>query len=53
MPVITTILLTLTVVLYLAEAIERSKFKDHVMGNVFNGTLVIITLLLIAKKKRT
>lgn len=52
-PVITTILLTLTVVLYLAEAIERSKFKEHVMGNVFNGTLAIITLLLIAKEIRS
>lgn len=52
-PVITTILLTLTVVLYLAEIIERSKLKEHMIGNVFNGTLVLITLLLISKQIRS
>lgn len=51
-PVITTILLILTVVLYLAEVIERSKFKEHVMGNVFNGTLIVITLIIIVKEIR-
>lgn len=51
-PVIATILLTLTVVLYLAEVIERSKFKENIIGNVFNGTLIVITLLLIAKEIR-
>lgn len=52
-PVITTILFTLTVVLYLVEVIERSKFKEHIMGYVFNGILLTITLILIAKEIRS
>ncbi|VYU13734.1 hypothetical protein [Clostridium tertium] len=52
-PVIATILFTITVILYLAEAVERSKFNEHIIGYAFNGVLVIIALLLIAKEIRS
>ena len=33
-PVIATILFMITVILYLAEAVERSKYNEHIIGHM-------------------
>lgn len=52
-PVITMILFSITAILYLAEAIERSKYNKHIIGYIFNATLVVITVALVAKEIRS
>ena len=52
-PVIAMILFSITAILYLAEAIERSKYNQHIIGHIFNGTLVVITVVLILKEIRS
>lgn len=46
-PVITMILFSITVILYLSEAVERSKYNQHIIGYIFNGVLVVAALILI------
>lgn len=52
-PVIAMILFSITIILYLAEAVERSKYNQHIIGYIFNGALVVIALILIVKEVRS
>lgn len=52
-PVIAMILFTMTVILYVAEAIERSKYNKHMVGYIFNGALILVTIILIIKEIRS
>lgn len=52
-PVIATILFSVTAILYLAEAIERSKYNKHMIGYTFNVALVVLTIFLITKEIRS
>lgn len=46
-PTIAMILFSITAILYIAEAIERSKFNNNIIGDILNIGLIIVTLLLI------
>ncbi|WP_416179383.1 hypothetical protein [Clostridium sp. HCS.1] len=52
-PVITMILLYITVILYISEAIERSEYNHHIIGHVVNILLIIIAVVLIIKQIRS
>lgn len=52
-PVIIMILFSITVILYLDEAIERSKYNQHISGHIFNILLIIIAVVLIIKQIRS
>lgn len=52
-PVIAMILFSITAILYLAEAVERSKYNKHIIGHVFNGALIIVTIILIVREIRS
>lgn len=49
-PVIAMILFSITAILYLAEAVERSKYNQHIIGHAFNGALAVVALILIFKE---
>ncbi|WP_411169493.1 hypothetical protein ACH36K_02935 [Clostridium sp. MB05] len=49
-PAIVVVLFTVTAMLYLAEAIERSKYNRHIIGHIVNIALVLITIILIIKE---
>lgn len=52
-PVITMILFLITGILYIAEAVERSKYNHHIIGDALNIVLVIIAVALVAKEVRS
>ena len=52
-PAIVVVLFTVTAMLYLAEAIERSKYNRHIIGNIVNIALVLITIILIIKEVKS
>ncbi|MBE6053739.1 MAG: hypothetical protein E7212_07460 [Clostridium sartagoforme] len=52
-PVIAMILFSLTVILYMIEAVERSKYNNHIIGHTFNIVLIIIGITLIIKEVRS
>ncbi|GAB6168908.1 hypothetical protein JCM1393_13680 [Clostridium carnis] len=52
-PVIVITLTVLTIFLYISEAIERSNLNRHILGRIFNWTLVVLTLALIFREIRS
>ncbi len=52
-PVITMLLFFITAILYIIEAIERSKYNQHIIGYTFNVVLILIGVLLVAKEIRS
>ncbi|MDY2631022.1 MULTISPECIES: hypothetical protein [unclassified Clostridium] len=52
-PVIAVILFSITAILYMAEAIERSKYNKHIIGYIFNFSLIVISVILIIKEIRS
>lgn len=52
-PVIAIILFSITAILYIAKAVERSKYNQHIIGYAFNGALMVVALSLIAKEVKS
>lgn len=52
-PVIVMILFSITIILYIIEAIERSKYNQHAIGYIFNISLLIISVMIIVKEIRS
>lgn len=52
-PVIVMILFSITIILYIIEAIKRSKYNQHVIGYTFNILLLIISVMIIVKEIRS
>lgn len=52
-PVIIMILFMITGILYLAEAVERSKYNRLIIGDIFNITLALVTIILIITEIRS
>ncbi len=51
-PVIAMILFLITAILYVIEAVERSKYNQHLIGYTFNVALMVIALVLITREMR-
>lgn len=52
-PVIYTVLFSITILLYLSEAVERTKYNQHLLGYLLNAILVLIAVYLIIREIRS
>lgn len=52
-PVIYTVLFSITILLYLSEAVERTKYNKHLLGYLLNSILVLIAVYLIIREVRS
>ena len=52
-PVIYTVLFSITILLYLSEAVERTKYNDQLLGYLVDFTLLIIAVYLTIREVRS
>lgn len=52
-PVIYTVLFSITILLYLSEAVERTKYNEHILGYLLDAILLLIAVYLTVMEVRS
>lgn len=52
-PVIYTVLFSITILLYLSEAVERTKYNEQLLGHLVNAILLLIAVYLTVKEVKS